>query len=310
MDKRFRKVFISYTFRDSEVSLEKLQSLKRQMPLSSDSFVDAIDNDSEEKQARVDQELQECDSLLQVKSPSVLDSPWAFYEISKAWSRNIPVDFIDPESIELGKDLVRHKVFISYHHANDQWAKDRLIELNKQYDIFIDCSVDTGDIPDTWDDQHIRTEIRDNYLRDSTVTILLVGVETRNRKHIDWELYSSMFDGQVNKKSGIVVIMLPSTGCTYRHASHTGEKEYVFPKITHWENLKTRTDFERCYPCMPNRIIDNLLSDTARISVANWDDLNVSQLSVLIDNAAKDRSVNIYDMSRPMKRRNSYKLES
>lgn len=56
---------------------------------------------------------------------------------------------------------------------------------------------------------------------------------------------------------------------------------------------------------MPNRIIDNLLSDTARISVANWDDLNVSQLSVLIDNAAKDRSVNIYDMSRPMKRRNS-----
>lgn len=310
MDKRFRKVFISYTFRDSEVSLEKLQSLKRQMPLSSDSFVDAIDNDSEEKQARVDQELQECDSLLQVKSPSVLDSPWAFYEISKAWSRNIPVDFIDPESIELGKDMVRHKVFISYHHANDQWAKDRLIELNEQYDMFIDCSVDTGDIPDTWDDQHIRTEIRDNYLRDSTVTILLVGVETRNRKHIDWELYSSMFDGQVNKKSGIVVIMLPSTGCTYRHASHTGEKEYVFPKITHWENLKTRTDFERCYPCMPNRIIDNLLSDTARISVANWDDLNVSQLSVLIDNAAKDRSVNIYDMSRPMKRRNSYKLES
>ena len=310
MDKRFRKVFISYTFRDSEVSLEKLQSLKRQMPLSADSFVDAIDNDSEEKQARVDQELQECDSLLQVKSPSVLDSPWAFYEISKAWSRNIPVDFIDPESIELGKDMVRHKVFISYHHANDQWAKDRLIELNEQYDIFIDCSVDTGDVPDTWDDQHIRTEIRDNYLRDSTVTIVLVGVETRNRKHIDWELYSSMFDGQVNKKSGIVVIMLPSTGCTYRHASHTGEKEYVFPKITHWENLKTRTDFERCYPCMPNRIIDNLLSDTARISVANWDDLNVSQLSVLIDNAAKDRSVNIYDMSRPMKRRNSYKLES
>lgn len=306
MDKRFRKFFISYTFRDSEVSLEKLQSLKRQMPLSSDSFVDAIDNDSEEKQARVDQELQECDCFLQVKSANVLESPWAFYEISTAWSRKIPVYFIDSESIELGKDMARHKVFISYHHANDQWAKDRLIELNEQYDIFIDCSVETGDIPDTWDDQHIRTEIRNNYLRDSTVTILLVGVETRNRKHIDWELYSSMFDGLVNKKSGIVVIMLPSTGCTYSHTSHAGEKEYVFPKNAHWEKMKTRTDFERCFPCMPNRIIDNLLSDTARISVANWDELNVSQLSVLIDNAAKDRSVNIYDMSRPMKRRNSY----
>lgn len=135
MERRFRKVFISYTFRDQEVSLEKLQSLKRQMPLSSDSFVDAIDNDSEEKQARVDLELQECDSLLQVKSANVLDSPWAFYEISKAWSRKIPVDFIDPELIEQVKDMAKHKVFISYHHANDQWAKDRLIELNECYDI-------------------------------------------------------------------------------------------------------------------------------------------------------------------------------
>ena len=102
-----------------------------------------------------------------------------------------------------------HKVFISHHHANDQCYKEKLVEFGEMHSIFLDRSVDTGDIPDEWSDQRIRQEIRDNYLRDSTVTIALVGTETRRRKHIDWEIYSSMYDGAVNKKSGIVVINLP-----------------------------------------------------------------------------------------------------
>lgn len=201
--------------------------------------------------------------------------------------------------------MSKHKVFISYHHENDQWAKDRLVELNKKFNFFIDCSVNTGDIPDVWDDQHIRTEIRDNYLQDSTVTILLVGEETKNRKHIDWELYSSMYDGAVNKKSGIVVIMLPSTNCTSCHASHSGEKTEIFPQIENWTTVKTRAEYERRYPYMPARIIDNLLASNVKISVANWDDLTVDKLSILIDNAANDRASNQYDMSRKMKRINS-----
>lgn len=34
-----------------------------------------------------------------------------------------------------------HKVFISYHHENDQWYKDQLIQLGKHYSVFIDKSV-------------------------------------------------------------------------------------------------------------------------------------------------------------------------
>ena len=94
----------------------------------------------------------------------------------------------------------KHKVFISYHHENDQWAKDALLECNEEHNIFIDAPVDTGDISDKLSDEQIRIKIRDEYLRDSTVTILLVGTETKNRKHIDWELYSSMIDGAKNKK--------------------------------------------------------------------------------------------------------------
>lgn len=73
----------------------------------------------------------------------------------------------------------KHKVFISYHHRNDQNYKESLLDENDKYDLFIDASVDTGDIDDDLPDESIRQIIRDDYLRDSAVTILLVGVEKR-----------------------------------------------------------------------------------------------------------------------------------
>lgn len=101
-----------------------------------------------------------------------------------------------------------HKVFVSFHHANDQKYKEGLVSWAEKNKVFIDGSVDMGEIPEDWDDQKIREYIRDEHLKDTTVTVLLVGTETKKRKHIDWELYSSMYDGTVNKKSGIIVIFL------------------------------------------------------------------------------------------------------
>jgi len=57
-----------------------------------------------------------------------------------------------------------HNVFVSYHHANDQYYRDRLIVLNQAFYLFNDKSVNTGDIPDHLDDQTIRHLIRDDYL--------------------------------------------------------------------------------------------------------------------------------------------------
>ena len=99
----------------------------------------------------------------------------------------------------LEEKFAMQKVFISFHHANDQGYKDLLIGLNEQYGIFDDVSVDTHNIADDLPTQTIRQIIRDDYLRDSTVTIVLVGTETRRRKHVDWEIKSSMIDGSVNK---------------------------------------------------------------------------------------------------------------
>ena len=201
----------------------------------------------------------------------------------------------------------KHKVFISYHHANDQWYKEELLRLNKLHDIFIDSSVDTGDIDENLDDNRIREVIRDEYLKDSSVTILLVGTDTKNRKHIDWELYSSMFDGTVNKKSGILVINLPSINCTYYTATHNREKDLVYPENQTWISIDSRAEYESRYPYMPARIIDNLLESQAKISVLNWNKVvsNIEILRYLIDETFNDKTNCKYDLSRPMRRANS-----
>ena len=199
-----------------------------------------------------------------------------------------------------------HNVFISYHHCNDQFYKDELIRLGKNFGVFIDKSVDTGDISEDLSDQAIREKIRDEYLRDSTVTILLAGLETKNRKHVDWEIYSSMFDGVRNKKSGILVINLPSTQCTYYTAAHGDEeKRMIYPGQSSWINIDSRTEYENRYPCLPDRIIDNLLATKAYISVVPWERLTTDRLEFLIDETFNKRGVCEYDLSRPMRRRNS-----
>ena len=200
-----------------------------------------------------------------------------------------------------------HKVFITYHHDNDQYCKEQLLALNALHDIFIDKSVDTGDISDDLDDQAIRTKIRDEYLRDSTVTILLVGTETKGRKHVDWELYSSMIDGAVNKKSGVLVINLPSTGTTASIAAHgPSEKSAVHPEVSEWTTITTRAEYERRYPYMPVRIIDNLLAEHAYISVVPWEKAADSEkLRTLIDLTFQDREKCDYDLKKTMRRQNA-----
>ena len=199
-----------------------------------------------------------------------------------------------------------HKVFISYHHDNDQYYKNKLVEFGEWNSIFIDASVDTGDISDDLPDESIRQKIRDEYLRDSTVTIVLVGKETKRRKHVDWEIYSSMFDGTVNKKSGVLVINLPGTSdlCT---VAHDNEKPMVYPDITSWTSVDTRAEYESRYPYMPDRIIDNLLKSDARVSVTPWSRIenNVARLKFLVDTAFNDRGRCEYDLSRRMRRHNS-----
>ena len=198
-----------------------------------------------------------------------------------------------------------HKVFISYHHDNDQRYKEALVDFGERYSIFVDRSVDTGDIPHTWTDEQIRRAIRDRYLRDSTVTVVLVGTEPRRRKHVDWEIHSSMYDGSVNKRSGIVVINLPGIS-DYFHAPYgEQEKRLLYPNITSWTTIDKRAEYERRYPRMPSRLIDNLMKSDVTISVVPWERINGETLKFLIEAAFRNRANCGYDVSQPMRRANS-----
>ena len=165
---------------------------------------------------------------------------------------------------------------------------------------------DTGEIPDYLDDESIREKIRDEYLRDSTVTLVLVGTKTRNRKHVDWEIYSSMYDGTVNKKSGIVAIMLPTVNGDHVVAPH-GQKEKDLYPDEEWQSVVNRAEYERRFPQMPDRLIDNLLKSESKISVVPWYKIinNDDMLRSLIDMAYDDRAQCKYDLSQRMRRANS-----
>lgn len=196
-----------------------------------------------------------------------------------------------------------HKVFISFHHHNDQNYKDYLSKIAKPFEVFIDKSVEIGDIDENDSDETIRQIIRDEYLKDSTVTIVLVGPETRNRKHVDWEIWSSMYDGQKNKKSGILVIQLPSIASTCYHAGHGEDEKTLYP-TQEWVSVSS-DEYDRRYPFVPPRIMDSVKKNVP-ISIIRWDDvinnneyhLGFPKLKSFIDLANRDKEKCNYDFSR------------
>lgn len=102
----------------------------------------------------------------------------------------------------------RHKVFVSFHH-DDQWYKDRFVEMMDGY--IVDESVHDEDIDDVnLMTETIRRTIRDDFIADATVTVVLVGKCTWQRKHVDWEIGSSLRNTEKNPRCGLLGILLPN----------------------------------------------------------------------------------------------------
>lgn len=78
----------------------------------------------------------------------------------------------------------RHNVFISYHDKNDREYRDKFEKLfHDTYDLLISKSVQDGDIAENEPAENVQRIIRDDYLRDSTVTVVLIGTETYSSSH-------------------------------------------------------------------------------------------------------------------------------
>lgn len=142
----------------------------------------------------------------------------------------------------------RHKVFVSYHHANDQAYRNAFENLFVNiHDVMISMSVQIGEIAPNLATETVRQKIRDEYLRDSTVTVVLIGAQTWQRKHVDWEIGSSIRNTAFNPRSGLLGIILP----TYPRNDPTKYDPYTIPprlydnirggfaKIYNWSNDPT-----------------------------------------------------------------------
>jgi hypothetical protein len=139
---------------------------------------------------------------------------------------------------------MRHKVFVSYHHGNDQEYRNALERICS--DVLVSQSVNIGEIDPNTNTEYVRQKIRDEYLRDSTVTLVLIGRETWQRKFVDWEIYSSLRNTDYNPRSGLLGIILP----TYPRSNATSYDPHTIPPRL-WDNTQRRNDgsesFARIY---------------------------------------------------------------
>jgi hypothetical protein len=174
--------------------------------------------------------------------------------------------------------VVRHKCFISYHQADI----DEVTQFIEAFeDVFIPQVIgvsDDDDFIDSADTEYVMNQIREKYLTNSTVTIVLVGKCTWARRYVDWEVYSSLRDDKNNKRSGLLAITLPSA------ASYSGRR--LPPRAD--DNVHDADGYARWYKYPTStaslqRIIDEAFD--ARISKAG-----------LIDNT---RARKLYNSSCP-----------
>jgi hypothetical protein len=80
-----------------------------------------------------------------------------------------------------------------------------------------------------------RQKIRDEYIAGATVTVVLIGPETWKRKHVDWEISSSIKDTKNNSRCGLIGILLPTyTG--YNSTANTYDQFTIPPRL--FDNTK------------------------------------------------------------------------
>ena len=102
--------------------------------------------------------------------------------------------------------MEKHKVFISFYHNDDQKYKNYIDDYLSNN--IINKSVMNGEYDTDDSDEYIKRLIREEKVSDSSVIVVLVGPNTKKRKHVDWEIYAGLRDS-INGCSGLVGILLP-----------------------------------------------------------------------------------------------------
>jgi hypothetical protein len=110
---------------------------------------------------------------------------------------------------------IKRRVFIS-HYRGDRTEVDAFIyHFATELGIFTPYVLganDNDDYINSTNTDYVMSQIRQKYLKDSTITIVLIGSCTHSRRYVDWEIKSSLRQGVNEMPNGLIGILLPSQG--------------------------------------------------------------------------------------------------
>jgi len=127
----------------------------------------------------------------------------------------------------------KRKCFVSYHKS-DKAAVDDFIE--KFGSRFIRRGMEmTDDIINSNNTDYVMKRIRELYLDDSTVTLVLIGRCTWARRYVDWEIQASLRQPANGLPNGLVAIQLGESYTTLPNRVSLNVKSgyskfYKYPK--------------------------------------------------------------------------------
>lgn len=113
-------IFVSYTIKDKEISLETLNFVSEKLKHIGNVYIDILNNDSFNKQERVFYELDNSDVVILLMSPNVYKSRWVTIELGRAKEKLIPIipftlEDIKVLNIEFISKLFFNKLILSHN---------------------------------------------------------------------------------------------------------------------------------------------------------------------------------------------------
>ena len=108
----------------------------------------------------------------------------------------------------------KRRVFISHYKGDSREVEafiDYFANQQKILTPYVLGANNNDDFIESTNTNYVMTQIRKKYLLDTTVTIVLLGSCTHSRRYVDWEIKSSLRQGEYTP-NGLMGIILPSQG--------------------------------------------------------------------------------------------------
>ncbi len=135
----------------------------------------------------------------------------------------------------------KHRVFVSYYQGDEDEVKKFIEKWAEDKGVFTAYAIgvsDDDEFINSDDPEYVMTQIRKNYMADTTVTIVLVGKCTHSRRYVDWEIKTSLRQGEKYIPNGLLAILLPSAG----------DSAHLPPRFKDNWNRDEKDCYARCRP--------------------------------------------------------------